>query len=324
METVSIYNDGIISANDVIKESQGNFIEANTKKVTLEHLKEDCIIPVFSKDNETTISHFEFINAIDASIRESYPQRAILKPDIRVSHVIKGRVPSAIGKPAKELLDHEKTIYYERMAFMFELPEITQEINGNILSLSVGGVRAYNQENLYSKKSVERFKIFIGFKNMVCCNLCVSSDGFTNELRVSSVHDLMEKSFELFQGYNAERHMESMQLLSNYHLSEQQFAQLMGKLKMYGFLESKSKKGMLSVDINDGQVNTVIKNYYQDENFSREQNGDITLWNLYNLFTEANKSSYIHKNLERNVNAFDLSMDIAESLQKGQANWFIN
>ncbi|GEM_PF-6677704 len=30
-----------------------------------------------------------------------------------------------------------------------------------------GGVRAYNLENLYSKGSLERFKIFIGFKNHV-------------------------------------------------------------------------------------------------------------------------------------------------------------
>ena len=32
------------------------FIEANTKEVTLDHLKDECIIPVFSKDNEVTIA----------------------------------------------------------------------------------------------------------------------------------------------------------------------------------------------------------------------------------------------------------------------------
>ena len=32
------------------------FIEANTKEVSVGHLKNDCIIPVFSKDNEITIS----------------------------------------------------------------------------------------------------------------------------------------------------------------------------------------------------------------------------------------------------------------------------
>lgn len=33
------------------------FIEANTKEVTMEHLRNDCVVPVFSKDNEITISH---------------------------------------------------------------------------------------------------------------------------------------------------------------------------------------------------------------------------------------------------------------------------
>ena len=32
------------------------FIEANTKEVSIQHLKEDCVVPVFSKDNEITIS----------------------------------------------------------------------------------------------------------------------------------------------------------------------------------------------------------------------------------------------------------------------------
>src|SRR5690554_5661616 len=136
--------------------SKNHFIEANTTKVSLSHLKNDCIIPVFSKDNETTISHFEFIHSVHSALSEVFNNRLILKPDIRVSHVIKGRIPSAIGKPAKELLEHEKTIYWERMAFMFELPEITRIINGNKLTLMVGGVRAYNLENLYSKKGMEK------------------------------------------------------------------------------------------------------------------------------------------------------------------------
>lgn len=33
------------------------FIEANTQEVTIQHLKEECVVPVFSKDNEITISH---------------------------------------------------------------------------------------------------------------------------------------------------------------------------------------------------------------------------------------------------------------------------
>jgi len=41
--------------------SKDQFIHANTIPVLLEDLKRQCIIPVFSKDNESTISHSEFV-----------------------------------------------------------------------------------------------------------------------------------------------------------------------------------------------------------------------------------------------------------------------
>ncbi|MFV0537094.1 MAG: DUF3871 family protein, partial [Dysgonomonas sp.] len=31
------------------------FVEANTKEVTIQHLTNECVVPVFSKDNEITI-----------------------------------------------------------------------------------------------------------------------------------------------------------------------------------------------------------------------------------------------------------------------------
>ena len=43
-----------------------HFIEANTVEVTLDQLKNDCITPVFAKDNELTISHPLFIETIEA------------------------------------------------------------------------------------------------------------------------------------------------------------------------------------------------------------------------------------------------------------------
>ncbi|CAA7392587.1 DUF3871 family protein [Chryseobacterium fistulae] len=72
--------------------------------------------------------------------------------------------------------------YFERMAFIIKIPAITDSINSNELSLTVGGVRAYNQENLYNKKTFEKFKFFVGFQNRVCCNLCVWSDGFVDAI----------------------------------------------------------------------------------------------------------------------------------------------
>ena len=120
------------------------FIEANTKEVTIEHLKDDCIVPVFSKDNEITISHPNFIESVWEAANRVFPSESIELPEIMVSHINKGRTPEAIHKPVKELLEEDKTIYYERMMFCFEIPTIYEDIAGNRLNLTIGGVRSYN------------------------------------------------------------------------------------------------------------------------------------------------------------------------------------
>ena len=63
-----------------VKEEKGHkklpFIEANTKEVSLEHLKKECIVPVFSKDNEVTISHPNFIEAVWEAAHKAFPGKA--------------------------------------------------------------------------------------------------------------------------------------------------------------------------------------------------------------------------------------------------------
>ena len=82
------------------------FILANTIEVPLQHLQNDCIIPVFSKDNEKTIAHQEFIEVIMEAVTKVFPHHSISPAEIRVSHQIKGRTPDAIYLNAKELMDH--------------------------------------------------------------------------------------------------------------------------------------------------------------------------------------------------------------------------
>ena len=151
----------VVVEEPVIKQKRPLFIEANTIEASLEHLRNDCIIPVFAKDNELTISHPAFIETVQDAANTFFDGEQIELPDIRVSHVIKGRISSAIHKPANQLLESDKTIYYERCAFIIEIPTIYETVNGNKLTLTVGGVRAYNHTNLYSKKGAERFPDFI-------------------------------------------------------------------------------------------------------------------------------------------------------------------
>lgn len=301
------------------------FILANTEEVTLQHLKHDCIIPVFSKDNEKTIAHQEFIEIVLNAVSKVFPHHSISAPEIRVSHQIKGRIPEAIHKNVKDLLDHEKTIYYERMAFIIKIPSITDRINGNEVALSIGGVRSYNLENLYNKKTFEKFKLFVGFQNKVCCNLCVSTDGFLDDLRVGNYSELQSKSIELLQNYNAELHLMEMKELTQDYLSEHQFAQLIGKSRLYQHLPKLEKQKIPLLNFNDSHINTMAKDYYEDKNFCRQQDGRINLWDVYNLFTQANKSSYIDTFLDRNLNAFEFSKGIQKTLSGNSGyHWFLS
>lgn len=318
------HNSQIIDKAEVIVFPKRNFIEANTTEVSLNHLKNDCTIPVFAKDNECTISHYEFINSTKEVVEDILSYKGVLKPDIRVSHVIKGRIPTAIGKPAKELLEHEKTIYYERMAFVIEVPEISEIINGNKLNLTIGGVRSYNQENLFSKKSMEKFKVFVGFQNTVCTNLCISTDGLKEDLRVSSIMELRAKIYELINNYKKKEHLINMERMFRYSLTEIQFAHLIGKMKLFAYLSKEEKQMLFPLVMTDSQLNIVVKDYHTDAHFSKSENNTISFWNLYNLFTEANKSTYIDSNLERNVNAYAYVNYLLNSIEKEELNYFIH
>ena len=147
-------------------------------------------------------------------------------------------------------------------------------------------MRAYNQENLYSKKSFEKFKFFIGFQNKVCCNLCISTDGFSSEMKVTSYAELKNKITDLIRNYNAQRHLEQLKEFSEYSLSEHQFAQLIGKSRLYNHLPKKVKSLIPKLNFNDGQFNTIAKDYYNDESFCKDEMGNINLWNVYNLHLE--------------------------------------
>ena len=301
------------------------FIEANTKEVTIEHLKNDCVVPVFSKDNEITISHPNFIEAVWEAANRVFPNETIECPAIRVSHVIKGRTPEAIHKPVKDLLETDKTIYYERMMFCFEIPTIHEDIAGNRLNLTIGGVRAYNHENLYSRKGAEKFKVFIGFKNMVCCNMCVLTDGYKSELKVMSINDLFNSAMQLFQEYNISKHLYYMSALKESYMTEQQFAQFLGKSRLYQYLPTEQKRRLPQMLMTDTQINLVAKAYYNDDNFALPDNSiEISMWNVYNLLTGANKSSYIDNFLDRAYNATQLAEGLNKALYgESEYSWFI-
>ena len=314
----------VITDNPQREKRNNPFIEANTKEVDLSHLTNDCIVPVFSKDNELTISHTAFIETVAEAVSMFYNGESIESPDIRVSHIVKGRIPEAIHKPANQLLESDKTIYYERMMFCIEIPTIYETIDGNKLTLTVGGVRAYNTMNLYSKKTLEKFKVFVGFRNLVCCNLCVSSDGYVGRLEVSNTTDLFRCVLDMLNNYNPARHIHLMQTLGNTSMTEHQFCQILGKMRLYQALPQKIQRDIPRLLITDTQINAVAKAYISDPNFG-SYGTDIDMWKFYNLLTGANKSSYIDSFLDRSLNATEMALGINSALHgDNRYAWFID
>jgi len=301
-----------------------SFIEANTIEISFEEMRNEHIIPVFVKDNETLISHTEFIETAKRIAVELFPGETILKPDIRLSHPIKGRVPEAKDKSANELLPWEKTIYYERMCFIIEIPSIQSEIDGNLLSLTLGGVKSFAEDNLYSRsQSDQHFKFFIGFKNTVCTNLCVWTDGYLDDVKVKNIGMLKAGMSSLVSSYNENFHLQHLKNFTEYSITEQQFSQIIGKCRMYQHLPQSVKNTITPILFGDQQMGAVVKDYYKDRSFCKDQNGRINLWRLYNLFTGVNKNSYIHSFLERSVNAYSLVEEIRWAID-GKNSWYLN
>ncbi len=312
----------------VIKESISSgaaFIEANTIESSYDEIKNQHIIPVFIKDNEPLISQADFILATNEIASDVFHGERILKPSIRLSHPIKGRIPEAKDKPAIQLLEHEKTLYYERMAFIIEIPTVHDEIDGSKLSLTIGGVKAHNMDNLYGRKGAdEHFKIFIGFQNKVCTNLCVWTDGYLSDLKVTSLDQLKACIRTLLDNYNANYHLTMMRHLSDHSLTEQQFALLIGRCRMYQHLPKSLQNEIQPLLFGDNQLSAVVKDYYRDQSFCKNEDGTINLWRLYNLFTGANKNSYIHNFLDRSANAYQFVEQLKYALANQQQSWFLN
>jgi len=308
------------------EEQHPNFIESNTQAISLEDLATRSIVPTFS-DNSLTVSHQSFIACVAKAASEIYGE--ITPIECRVSHPIIGRVPTALHKKASELTDDEKTIFYQRMAFVSRVYGLVREIDGQSIHLVIGGVRAYNEDRLYNRKSPEKFKIFVGWQVKVCSNLCLSCDGFSGTIECMTEMDLYQKALQLFSQFKPKQE-ENLQLLQNLtttRLSEDIFCKIIGRLRLYQALPTNEQKELPEVILGDQAVNAAVRGYVSNPNFGRKEGEDgITCYGLSQILTEAVKSSYIDRWLERNLNAIDFSLGIQDALNgntESPYNWFL-
>lgn len=290
----------ILTTNSPI--STNRFIKANTEVVTLSEIENHHIIPVFAKDNHLAISHSDFVKNVFDAVHYVYGDQVVLPPSIRVSHPIHGRVPDARDKAVSELLDHDKTLYYERMMFAIEIPSIVNRLGDQYVNLVVGGVKSYHKDKLSGKLSEQFFKVYVGFKVNVCSNLCVSTDGSLLEIRTKNQDELFLATVDLLQSFDQQKMIEKMSNMQIKILTKPQFEHFIGTVRVEYFNPTTDTTAWLG----DQQIGQVVRGYYDNPNFKAAPNGEISAWNLYNLFTESNKSSYVDSILERSAWSFEI------------------
>jgi hypothetical protein len=256
--------------------------------------------------------------------KDYYHGESFGTPELRVSHIVRGRIPSALGKRASELLECEKTQFYQRMAFAFTIPSLFETLQGEKLELCVGGCRNYSDLNLYRQtKGAEKFSIFVGWRMKICSNQILSGNGVKLSFEVMSLRDIYKNAMDLFNSFVPAKDIHLMQTLSNTYLSESRFAQVIGRFRMYQALPNNVQRGIPKLLITDSQINSVCREFYHNETFGVKDN-QISMFDFHNLLTQSNKSSYIDSYISRAVNATEVATGINNALHGDEKySWFI-
>ena len=315
-ETIEAFEDG----------EHPNFIESNTQAISLEELKSN-IIPTFA-DQSLTISHANFINVVRTAAEKVYGE--LTPVEMRVSHPIIGRKPEAIHKKNNELTEDDKTLFYQRIAWVCHIKSISRQVNNQTVYLCIGGVRAYNEDKLYNRKSPEKFKIFIAWQARICSNLMLTCDGYTGNIECLTEADIFQKSLELFMRFQPlqDSNLQLLEILHNTRLSEVQFCQIVGRLRLYMALPTARQNELPKIELGDSVINAAVRNFIANPNFGKRHNEDsISCWQLMQILNESVKSCYIDTWLQRNQNCTDFAIGIQNALngtdQEG-FTWFLS
>lgn len=316
------------SIHDTHLEIHPNFIEGPSHEVTMEELTYKNIIPTFC-DNTLTISHQKFIETTRKAAEVIFGQGNITPAETRCSHPIIGRIPSAQHKKASELRDDEKTLFYQRLAWIAHITTLTSSINGQQVSLTIGGTRSYSEDKLYARQNPQHFRVFIGFRVRVCSNMMLTTDGISDTMLCMTEMDVFQKAFELFKRFNEvkETTLYNLEALNNTWLTQEQFCKIIGRLRLYQALPNTQQKQLPQILLGDSVVNAATKEYIKNPNFGMgDSDGSISCWQLMQLLNEAVKNSYSDLWIDRNANCTTFASGIANALNgtDNSYGWFLN
>ena len=106
--------------------------------------------------------------------------------------------------------------------------------------------------------------------------MCVWTDGFMGDVKVKSLGQLRAMINTLLQSYNSQHHLFHLEQLANYSITEKQFAQLIGRCRMYPHLPQDFRRDVSPLLFGDQQMSSVVKDFYKDDSFCRDASGTLT------------------------------------------------
>lgn len=300
------------------------FILGNTVEVDLQTLQDQYLVPVFSRDNVETISHYEFINTVCDAVQTHFAGQQFNTPVVRCSHEMKLRTKAGAGRFNP---NDDCGSYMQRMMFAIEIPSIQRTINGNTLYLQVVGVRTYSETNLLGNSAQKQcFRIALGFVNLCCTNTLVRSDGSNLNIKVTNTADLYDSAMSLFSRYDYDQHLKEMEHLTEVQIDVPTLAQFLGRCKMYQQMTNSQRNALHLPEfiLPEAQLNAFIRDYYTDENFGGFGR-EITAYQLYQLLTNY-KNNYIDVALERSINCYETALGLSRAIkhEDDSWNWFIS
>lgn len=84
-----------------------------------------------------------------------------------------------------------------------------------------------------------------------------------------TVAELVKAAYDLFGEFNVYREIDKFNNLPGTMITELQFAQIIGRARMFQNMPWKDKKELPAFPLMDSQVNLVVKDYFQTRVFVR-------------------------------------------------------
>ncbi|MCC8066732.1 MAG: DUF3871 family protein, partial [Clostridiales bacterium] len=302
-------------------------IASNSQAITLAELENENIVPTFS-DLNPVIAHQTFANTVKSAAMSIFPNEKFGDIEMRVSHQTNGRIPSALHVPVNELQEWQKTKYYQRFAFAFEILSMSETINGKQCYLTIGGTRSLSNTNLFGKQAPQKFSIFIGWRASVCSNGMIHTDGLKSGISCLTSADIFENSFNLFSNYDAMTDLRNLRNLGTTSMTTEQFCGILGRFRLYSAMSDKQRKqlSLPEITLGDSLLNAATKNFVTDSDFGINGREAITCFDFLNLLNAAAKNSYIDLYAARNADCTTIAVEIQKAINHEDTpySWFLN